>query len=226
MIDADTLGQLRDSVRRYVRERLVPLEAQVADDDRVPPQVLDDFRQMGLFGLSTPEQYGGLGLPAEQEIDLIIELSWASAAFRTLIGINLGMGSQGILVDGTSAQKDAWLARIASGEVIVSFCLTEPDSGSDSAALRTRAVRDGDHYLISGSKRYITNAPLAGLFLVMAPTSAPSWCRPACQASPSARTTARWAMPAPGRPMCTSTTCAFRQTRSSAGSRGAALPPR
>lgn len=171
MIDADTLGQLRDSVRRYVRERLVPLEAQVADDDRVPPQVLDDFRQMGLFGLSTPEQYGGLGLPAEQEIDLIIELSWASAAFRTLIGINLGMGSQGILVDGTPAQKDAWLARIASGEVIVSFCLTEPDSGSDSAALRTRAVRDGDHYLISGSKRYITNAPLAGLFLVMARTA-------------------------------------------------------
>ncbi|MDR5815630.1 acyl-CoA dehydrogenase family protein [Caballeronia sp. LZ033] len=170
MLDRETLEQLKDSVRRYVREKLVPLEQQVAEEDRIPPGILDDFRQMGLFGLSTPEAYGGLGLVCAEEIEIIIELTWASAAFRSAVGINLGLGSQGILMDGTEAQKDHWLPKIASGEVITSFCLTEPDSGSDSAALRTRAVLDGDSWVIDGSKRYITNAPVAGLFLVMART--------------------------------------------------------
>lgn len=171
-IDAELLGQLKDSVRRYVHDKLVPLESQVADDDRVPDAIIDDFRRMGLFGLSTPEHYGGLGLGAAEETQIIVELTWASAAFRSIVGINLGLGSQGILMHGTEAQKDHWLPKIASGEVITSFCLTEPDSGSDSAALRTRATLDGDHYVISGSKRYITNAPIAGLFLVMARTHA------------------------------------------------------
>jgi acyl-CoA dehydrogenase len=171
MIDSASLEQFRDSIRRYVRERLVPLEAQVAEEDRVPERVIQEFRDMGLFGLSTPEQYGGLGLRCQEEIEILMELSWASAAFRTLIGINLGLGSQGILIDGTDAQKRDWLPRIASGETITGFCLTEPDSGSDSAALRTRAVKDGTEYVITGSKRYITNAPLAGLFIVMARTN-------------------------------------------------------
>lgn len=172
MIDNASLEQFRDSVRRYVREKLVPIEAMVADEDRVPDFVLEDFRSMGLFGLSTPEEYGGLGLACQQEIEVIMELSWASAAFRTLVGINLGLGSQGILIDGTEAQKRAWLPRIASGEVITGFCLTEPDSGSDSAALKTRAVIKGGEYVISGTKRYITNAPFAKLFIVMARTNA------------------------------------------------------
>lgn len=171
MVDRATLAEFRESVHRYVRERLVPLEAEVAEEDRVPDTVLQEFRDMGLFGLSTPEEYGGLGLGSAEEIELIIELSWASAAFRTLVGINLGLGSQGILIDGTDEQRREWLSRIASGEVITAFCLTEPDSGSDSAALRTRAVRDGDMYVIDGAKRYITNAPLAGLFMVMARTT-------------------------------------------------------
>lgn len=172
MIDNASLEQFRDSVRRYVREKLVPIEAKVADEDRVPDFVLEDFRSMGLFGLSTPEEYGGLGLACQQEIEVIMELSWASAAFRTLVGINLGLGSQGILIDGTEAQKRVWLPRIASGEVVTGFCLTEPDSGSDSAALRTRAVMEGGEYVISGTKRYITNAPFAKLFIVMARTNA------------------------------------------------------
>lgn len=172
MIDSESLEQFRDSVRRYVRERLVPLEQTVADEDRVPAAIVDDFRRMGLFGLSTPEEYGGLGLSCRQEVEIILELSWASAAFRTLVGINLGLGSQGILIDGTDEQKRTWLPRIASGEIITGFCLTEPDSGSDSAALKTRAALDGDEYVISGSKRFITNAPLAGLFIVMARTAA------------------------------------------------------
>jgi acyl-CoA dehydrogenase len=169
-IDPDVLAQLKESVRRYVREKLVPIETQVAEEDRVPPEVIADFRAMGLFGLTTPEEYGGLGLGCADEIEIIMELTWAAAAFRSQLGINLGLGSQGILMDGTPEQKAQWLPRIASGEVVTSFCLTEPDSGSDSAALRTRAVRDGDDYLINGAKRYITNAPIAGVFMVMART--------------------------------------------------------
>jgi acyl-CoA dehydrogenase len=171
-VDQDTLDQLVEHVRRYTRERLVPLEEKVADEDAVPPEIIQNFREMGLFGLTTPAEYGGLGLGSAEEIEVILELTWSSTAFRSIVGINLGLGSQGILIDGTQAQKDEWLPRIASGETITSFCLTEPGSGSDSAALVTKAVRDGDDYVINGTKRYITNAPHAGLFLVMARTAA------------------------------------------------------
>jgi acyl-CoA dehydrogenase len=170
-MDKDTLDQFVDTVRRYVRDKLVPLEEQVADEDRVPDEVIQDFRDMGLFSLTTPEKYGGLGLGSAGEIEIIMEMCWASAAFRSVVGINLGLGSQGILMDGTEEQKTEWLPKIASGEVITSFCLTEPDSGSDSAALRTSAVREGDDYILNGTKRFITNGPLAGLFMVMARTS-------------------------------------------------------
>jgi acyl-CoA dehydrogenase len=159
-------------LRRYVRERLVPLENKIAEEDRIPDEVIGEMREMGLFGLSTPTEYGGLGLTCSEETELMVELTWAAAAFRSVVGINLGLGSQAILMDGTLEQRNEWLSRIASGEVITSFCLTEPDSGSDSAALRTRAERDGDTYVLNGTKRYVTNAPLASLFLVMARTTA------------------------------------------------------
>src|SRR3546814_3487058 len=122
---------------------------------------------MVLFGLTAPEEQCGLVLRSSEEIEVIMELTWSSAAFRSIVGINLGLGSQALLIDGTPDQQAEWLPRIAPGEVIVSFCLTEPGSGSDSAALITSAVRDGDDYLLSGTQRFITNAPLAGLFLVM-----------------------------------------------------------
>ncbi|ODS69334.1 MAG: acyl-CoA dehydrogenase [Bordetella sp. SCN 67-23] len=170
-MDRESFEAARDSLRRYVRERLVPLEDRVAAENRIPEEVVGEMRDMGLFGLTIPESHGGLGLTVAQEVELVIELTWASAAFRSLIAMNLGVGSQGILVDGTDAQRDAWLPRIASGEVIAAFALTEPDSGSDSASMRTRAVRDGDAYVINGSKRFISNAPLAGLFTVMARTA-------------------------------------------------------
>ena len=170
MTDRETLSQIRESVRRYVRERLVPLEAEVAENDRVPDEVFREFREMGLYGLTTPVEYGGLGLSASEEAEIMLEVTWASAAFRSGLGINLGLGSQSILNDGTPAQKNRWLPGIASGAVITSFCLTEPDSGSDAAALRASAVRDGDSYVINGTKRYITNAPVAGVFIVMART--------------------------------------------------------
>lgn len=171
-MDSDTLAQFVATVRRYTREKLVPLEEQVAEEDRIPEAIIRDFREMGLFGLTTPEEFGGLGLSSSEEIDVMLELTWASVAFRSIFGLNLGLGSQGILMDGTEEQKAYWLPKVASGEVITSFCLTEPDSGSDSAALRTSAVRDGDCYVLNGTKRYITNAPIAGVFLVMARTNA------------------------------------------------------
>ena len=170
-MERETLDQFVETVRRYVRERLVPLEEQVAEEDLVPEEVIQEFRDMGLFALTTPEEFGGLGLGSTEEIEIILELCWASAAFRSIVGLNLGLGSQGILMDGTAEQKAEWLPRIASGEIITSFCLTEPDSGSDSAALKTSAVRDGNDYVLNGVKRYITNGPLAGLFLVMARTN-------------------------------------------------------
>jgi len=171
-IDAETLAQLVDSVRTYTRKVLVPLEEQVAEEDRIPERVLADFRELGLFSLTTPERFGGLGLGSAQETEVLLELAWAAPAFRSLVGINLGLGSQSILNDGTEEQKQRWLPLIASGEIITSFCLSEPDSGSDSASLRTRAIREENGYLLNGSKRFITNAPLAGLFIVMARTRA------------------------------------------------------
>jgi acyl-CoA dehydrogenase len=168
-IDVDAL---RGGLRRFVRERLVPLEFRVAEDDRVPDAVIDEMRAMGLFGLTVPTEYGGLGLDLAAEVELAMELTWTSLAFRSVVAMNLGVGSQGLVVDGTATQKDEWLPRIASGEIITAFCLTEPDSGSDSAALQTRARKEGSHYVLNGTKRFVSNAPLAGLFTVMARTSA------------------------------------------------------
>ena len=168
--DADTLNALVATVDRYVRERLVPLEHQVAETDEIPPDVVQEMREMGLFGLTVPEAYGGLGLTMEEEVRVLFALCRTSPAFRSVIGTTVGIGSQGILFDGTEAQKAAWLPRLASGELIASFALTEPDAGSDAASLRTSARREGDHYIVNGTKRYITNAPHAGLFTLMART--------------------------------------------------------
>src|SRR4051794_36969551 len=136
---SEYVSELRDALHRYVRNRLVPLEFKVADDDRVPEEVVAEMRQMGLFGLTVPEEYGGLGLSVSDEIELVFELTWTSLAFRSLVAMNLGVGSQGLVMDGTDEQKRKWLPAIASGACITAFCLTEPDSGSDSAALRTSA---------------------------------------------------------------------------------------
>ena len=168
--DRETLNLLVDNVRRFVRERLIPNERRVADDDEIPPEIVGEMRALGLFGLSLPEAYGGLGLTMEEEVLVAFELAHTSPAFRSLIGTNNGIGSQGIVLDGTEAQKERWLPRLASGELVGAFALTEPGSGSDAASLATTAVRDGDGYVLNGTKRFITNAPEAGLFTVMART--------------------------------------------------------
>lgn len=169
-LDPDVLNSLLDTVTRFVDERLVPLEHQVAETDEVPADVVDAMRDLGLFGLSIPEAYGGLGLTMSEEIQVAICLGHTSPAFRSIIGTNNGIGSQGIIIDGTEEQKRKYLPLLASGQFISSFCLTEPEAGSDAGSLRTSARRDGDAYVLNGVKRYITNAPHAHLFTVFART--------------------------------------------------------
>jgi acyl-CoA dehydrogenase len=167
-LDLETRDQLVDTVRRFVSERLRPLEAKVAEDDAMPPELVEEMKGLGLFGLSIPEAYGGLDLSMEDECLVAIELGRTSPAFRSTFGTNVGIGSQGLVMFGTEAQKQKYLPGIASGEIITSFALTEPEAGSDSANVQTRAVLDGDCYVLNGSKRFITNANKADLFTVMA----------------------------------------------------------
>jgi acyl-CoA dehydrogenase len=167
---AETIHQLRDAVARFVDERLIPAEKRVEEEERVPPEIVVEMKALGLFGITIPEEYGGLGLSMEEEALVAFELGRAAPAFRSTFGTTIGIGSQGIVIDGTEEQKRTYLPRMAAGELIGSFCLTEPEAGSDAASLKTRARRDGDHYVIDGTKRYITNAPVAGLFTVMART--------------------------------------------------------
>jgi len=169
--DAQTLHILVDAIAQFVDEALIPRENEVAETDDIPADIVSQFQDMGLFGLTIPEAYGGLGLTMEEEVTIAFELGRTSPAFRSYFGTNNGIGSIGILLDGTDAQKEHYLPLLASGELLSSFCLTEPDSGSDAASLKTTAVREGDHYVINGTKRFITNAPHAGIFTVMARTN-------------------------------------------------------
>jgi acyl-CoA dehydrogenase len=168
--DPENFKLLLDTIDRFVRDRLIPREQEVVDTDAIPVDILEDMRRMGLFGLTIPEEYGGLGLTTEEEVLAAMALCRASPAFRSILGTNNGIGSLGLVFDGTEAQKKKYLPRLASGELIGSFALTEPGSGSDAGSLTTRARRDGDHYVLNGAKRYITNAPQAGVFTVMART--------------------------------------------------------
>jgi acyl-CoA dehydrogenase len=169
-LDIETRDQLIDTVRRFVTERLRPLEAKVAEDDAMPGDVIEEMKGLGLYGLSIPSEYGGLDLTMEEECLVAVELGRTSPAFRSAFGTNVGIGSQGLAMFGTDEQKAKYLPGIASGEIITSFALTEPEAGSDSANVQTKAIRDGDHYVLNGTKRYITNANKAHLFTVMART--------------------------------------------------------
>ncbi|CUJ31263.1 acyl-CoA dehydrogenase family protein [Achromobacter xylosoxidans] len=170
-LDTETLTLLLDAVRRFVHERLIPAEDELAASGQVPPDIVAEMRELGLFGLSISPDHGGLGLTMEEEVKVVFELGQTSPAFRSLAGTNIGIGSQAIVLAGTDEQRARYLPRLASGELIGSFALTEPDAGSDAMALRLSAERDGDHYVLNGTKRYITNAPIAGLFSVMARTA-------------------------------------------------------
>ena len=166
-MDEETFALLLETVRRFVDERLIPNEDRVEEEDAVPAEIIEEMKELGLFGLTIPEQYGGLGLTMSEEAQVIYELGRTSFAYRSVIGTTVGIGSQGIVMDGTEAQKQEWLPKLAAG-MMASFALTEPGSGSDAASISTAAVRDGDNYVINGNKRYITNAPRAGMLTVMA----------------------------------------------------------
>ena len=169
-LDTESFELLLPTLQRFIRERLIPAENHLEEHDEVPADIVEDMKAMGLFGLSIPEEFGGIGLSMSQEVQVAYEIGRTALAFRSVFGTNVGIGSQGILMDGTPEQKRDYLPRVASGELIMSFALTEPDAGSDAASLKTRADLDGDHYVLNGTKRYITNAPRAGAFTLMART--------------------------------------------------------
>lgn len=169
--DKENLDSLIYMIRKFVEGVFIPNEDLVAKTDEIPAVIVEQMKELGLFGLTIPEQYEGLGLTMEEEVYIAFELGRTSPAFRSLIGTNNGIGSSGLIIDGTEAQKQQFLPHLASGEIIGAFCLTEPDSGSDAASLKTTAIKDGDDYILNGTKRYITNAPHAGVFTVMARTN-------------------------------------------------------
>jgi acyl-CoA dehydrogenase len=177
--DPQTLQALLDAVERFVRERLVPAEAVVAETDEIPQDIQREMKELGLFGLTIPEEYGGFGATMEEEVMVMLAMGQTSPCFRSLFGTTVGIGSQGILFDGSEEQKRKYLPKLATGELVASFALTEPEAGSDAASLRTTAIREpgsgagpgGDHYIVNGTKRFITNAPQADIFTLMARTN-------------------------------------------------------
>ena len=169
-MDADIFDQFLDQLNRYVRDRLIPAERAVIAADRIPDDILAEMRDMGLFGITIPEEYGGAGMTNGQYARTSHALSYAMPAFRSIVSINIGMVASALKNGGTDAQKAEWLPRLAAGD-IACFGLTEPGSGSDSAAMQTTALRSGNGWVLNGTKRYITNAPHAKLALIMARTS-------------------------------------------------------
>lgn len=170
-LDPEIFNQLEDTVARVVRERWIPLEDKVEETGEVPEDIIDEMKELGMFGLTIPEEYGGLGLNMEEEARLMFEVGKASPAFRSVFGTTIGIGSQGLVMDGTEEQKQNYLPKLAAGDIIGSFCLTEPNAGSDAKSVQTTAILDGNEYVLNGTKRYITNAPRAGLYTVYARTN-------------------------------------------------------
>ncbi|MGW0157913.1 acyl-CoA dehydrogenase family protein [Mycobacterium sp. NPDC003323] len=167
--DAD-FADIHAATRQFIRTQVVPRELEIMSADRVPDDIRDQAKNMGLFGYAIPQEWGGLGLDLVQDVELAMEFGYTSLALRSMFGTNNGIAGQVLVGFGTDEQKSRWLEGIASGEVVASFALTEPGAGSNPAGLRTKAVRDGDDWVISGHKQYITNAPTADLFIVFART--------------------------------------------------------
>jgi acyl-CoA dehydrogenase len=161
------------AVRSFVRDEVVPREEEIEETDEIPEPLRRTSRDMGLFGYALPEEYGGLGLSLSEEVRLVFELGYTSPAFRSMFGTSNGIAGQVLVNSGTAEQKAAWLPRLASGEIVGAFALTEAEAGSDPSTLSTSAVRDGDDYVVNGAKRFITNAPEADVFMVFARTGGP-----------------------------------------------------
>jgi acyl-CoA dehydrogenase len=177
-VSDEDFREILAQTRQFVRTAVVPREQEFLDEDRVPDDLRDEAKKMGLFGYAIPQEWGGLGLNLMQDVEMAMELGYTSLALRSMFGTNNGIAGQVLVGFGTDEQKSRWLESIASGDVVASFALTEPGAGSNPAGLRTKAVRDNDDWVISGQKRFITNAPVADLFVVFART------RPADDAGP------------------------------------------
>ena len=177
-VSSEDFQEILAQTRSFIRTAVVPRENEILATDAVPDDLRDQAKKMGLFGYAIPQQWGGLGLNLAQDVELAMEFGYTSLALRSMFGTNNGIAGQVLVGFGTDEQKTQWLEGIASGDVVASFALTEPGAGSNPAGLRTKAVRDGDHWIITGQKRFITNAPTANLFVVFART------RPADEAGP------------------------------------------
>jgi acyl-CoA dehydrogenase len=167
-VSAEDFGPIVAQVREFVRDAVVPREREIAETNAVPDDLRAQAAAMGLFGYAIPEEYGGLGLDLTQDVELALELGYTSLAFRSLFGTNNGIAGQVLVGYGTDAQKKRWLEAMAEGRVVASFALTEPEAGSDPSGMRSTATRTGDGWIINGQKRFITNAPIADLFVAFA----------------------------------------------------------
>ncbi|MFC4857130.1 acyl-CoA dehydrogenase family protein [Actinophytocola glycyrrhizae] len=164
---------IRGQVRDFVRSRVVPRETEIMRTDRIPDDLRSAAAGMGLFGYAIPARWGGLGLDLTQDVELGMEFGYTTLSLRSMFGTNNGIAGQVLVGFGTDEQREQWLGRLATGEVVASFALTEPGAGSNPAGLRTRATRDGDGWVLDGRKQFITNAPIADLFVVFARTAPP-----------------------------------------------------
>lgn len=169
-MEQEEFSAILDAVRTFVRKQVVPAEDEIEETDRIPDTIREQAAEMGLFGYALPEEYGGLGLNAVEDAQLALEFGWTTPSFRSMFGTNNGIAGQVLVNAGTAAQKERFLPGLAAGELVASFALTEAEAGSDPSGLRTRAVREGDDYLITGQKRFITNATTADLLMVFART--------------------------------------------------------
>ncbi len=170
-VDPDDFTEMVREIRRFVREQVVPLESEIDETDEIPERIRQQAKELGLFGFAIPPEHGGIGLSMTQEVELAYELGWTTPAFRSMFGTNNGIAGQVLMLGGTDEQKRDLLPKLASGEITASFALTEPEAGSSPADLTTEAVRDGDAWVLNGTKRWITNAPIADMFMVFARTS-------------------------------------------------------
>src|SRR6266567_1117443 len=170
MVSTTEFDELIEVLRDFIRREVMPAEAGIDESDEIPDRLIAQAKEMGLYGYALPAKFGGLGLSVQQQVLVTLELGYTSPAFRSLFGTNNGIAGQVLVLAGTEEQRKQWLPRLASGEVVASFALTEPDAGSDPSRLVTSAVADGDGWVIDGLKRYITNAPAADIFMVFART--------------------------------------------------------
>ena len=169
-MDSEEFEEIKSLVRGFIRTTVLPAEIDIEEKDEIPPEIREAAKNMGLFGFALPQAYGGLGLSMEEESRIVFELGYTTPALRSMFGTNNGIAGHVLMEGGTDAQKEEWLPRIASGEAVASFALTEAEAGSDPSGMTTRGTPDGDGWILNGAKRYITNAPLADVFMVFART--------------------------------------------------------